>query len=102
MNQEIAPRPDVLSYRDLKPGFVLYTQHRVDQLNSEQELKIRLAGTTSGQGSFVGFTRQSNWDELSSELRAGLSILRQEGDHIVFTNSPRLLDRLIGRVDARQ
>ncbi len=34
VHQEIAPRPHMLTYRDFKPEFVFYTQHRVDQLNS--------------------------------------------------------------------
>ncbi len=102
VHREIAPMPDLISYRYFKHGFVFYAQHRIDQLISEQELKIRVAGDANGQRPFVGFTRQSHWDELSSELRTGLSILLQERDHIVFTNSPSILDRRRNPPDAGQ
>ncbi len=101
-HQEITPRPDLLNYSDFKPGFIFYTQHHVEELNSEQGLKIRLAGTTSGQSHFVGFTRQSNWDELPSEVRAGPSILLQEGEYIVFADSSRSRNGRGDRVGLKQ
>lgn len=93
VRKEISSTTDLISYRYFKHGFVFYTRHRIDRLDSEQELDTRLVGGANSHRPFVGFTRQTHWDELPREKRAGLSILLQERDFIVFTNSSRLVDR---------